>query len=127
MKLETERLILRQWKSEDYQPYAELCSDSTVMKYFLSPLSRQESDEQATIIRDLISEQGWGYWAVELKSTNQFIGFVGLHNQSRDSGFPNAPFIEIGWRVITVNDMLHAVFKHPRITGCIGYNIVHKI
>ena len=34
MKMETGRLILRQWKSEDYQPYAELCSDLHVMRYF---------------------------------------------------------------------------------------------
>ncbi|MGT8847706.1 GNAT family N-acetyltransferase, partial [Vibrio cholerae] len=28
MKMETDRLILRQWKSGDYQSYAELCSDA---------------------------------------------------------------------------------------------------
>ncbi|MGX9418200.1 GNAT family N-acetyltransferase [Vibrio sp. WJH972] len=99
MTLETERLILRQWKRDDYQTYAELCSDTNVMRYFLAPLSRHESDEQATMIQTLIAEQGWGFWAVELKSTNQFIGFVGLHSQSADSGLPNAPFIEIGWRL----------------------------
>lgn len=47
MKMETSRLILRQWKSEDFQPYAELCSDPHVMRYFLSTLSQQESFEQA--------------------------------------------------------------------------------
>ncbi len=99
MKMETSRLILRQWKSEDFQPYAELCSDPHVMRYFLSPLSQQESFEQADKIQNLIAENGWGFWAVELKSTGQFIGFVGLHQQDENSGFPNAPFIEIGWRL----------------------------
>ena len=99
MTLETDRLILRQWRSEDYQPYADLCSDPDVMRYFLAPLSRQESDEQAATIQNLISERGWGFWAVELKSTGQFIGFVGLHSQDSDSGLPNAPFTEIGWRL----------------------------
>ncbi len=97
--LETDRLILRQWKSEDYQPYAELCADPQVMRYFVAPLSRQESDEQAATIQKLISDQGWGFWAVELKSTGQFIGFVGLHHQNRDSGIPDAPLTEIGWRL----------------------------
>ncbi len=99
MKMETDRLILRQWKSGDYQSYAELCSDAHVMRYFLAPLSREESYEQANKIQSLISERGWGFWAVELKETGQFIGFVGLHNQDENSGFPNAPFIEIGWRL----------------------------
>ncbi|KLV09933.1 N-acetyltransferase [Photobacterium ganghwense] len=99
MIMETNRLILRQWKSEDYQPYAELCSDPHVMRYFLTTLSREESDEQANKFRRLITERGWGFWAVELKSTGQFIGFVGLHYQDENSGFPNVPFIEIGWRL----------------------------
>ncbi|MBR9787049.1 MAG: GNAT family N-acetyltransferase [Vibrionaceae bacterium] len=99
MNMETSRLILRQWKDEDFQPYADLCSDPHVMRYFLSTLSHQESNEQAEKIQNLIAENGWGFWAVELKSTGQFIGFVGLHKQDENSGFPNAPFIEIGWRL----------------------------
>ena len=63
MILETDRLILRQWKSEDYQSYADLCSDPDVMRYFLAPLSRQESNKQAAIIQNLISERGWVFWA----------------------------------------------------------------
>ena len=82
MKMETGRLILRQWKSEDYQPYAELCSDLHVMRYFLAPLSHEESNEQANKIQSYILEKGWGFWAVELKATDQFIGFVGLHCQT---------------------------------------------
>ncbi|MCA0935990.1 GNAT family N-acetyltransferase [Vibrio alginolyticus] len=101
MILETSRLILRQWKSADFQPYAELCADPHVMRYLLSTLSRQESEDQATKVQNLIAENGWGFWAVELKSTAQFIGFVGLHHQDENSGFPNAPFIEIGWRLLS--------------------------
>jgi RimJ/RimL family protein N-acetyltransferase len=54
MKMETSRLILRQWKSEDFQPYAELCSDPHVMRYFLSTLSQQESFEQAEKFKTLL-------------------------------------------------------------------------
>ncbi|MCA4015532.1 GNAT family N-acetyltransferase [Vibrio vulnificus] len=99
MKIETDRLVLRQWRDDDYQPYAALCSDPHVMRYFLAPLSHAESYEQAEKIKKLILDKGWGFWAVELKATGQFIGFVGLHSQDEDSGFPNAPFLEIGWRL----------------------------
>ncbi|MGF1696594.1 GNAT family N-acetyltransferase [Vibrio lamellibrachiae] len=97
--METERLILRQWHEEDFQHYAQLNADSRVMKYFPSTLSKQESDDQADRIRGLITERGWGFWAVELKSSGEFIGFVGLHSQDENSGIPNAPFVEIGWRL----------------------------
>ncbi|MCK6263735.1 GNAT family N-acetyltransferase [Vibrio sp. ZSDE26] len=97
--METERLILRQWGEEDFAPYAALNADPTVMRYFPSTLTKQESDEQAMQIHGLIADRGWGFWAVELKSTGEFIGFVGLHSQDENSGIPNAPFVEIGWRI----------------------------
>ena len=97
--METERLILRQWRQNDYAVYAQLNADPLVMQYFPATLTKQESDEQAERIKSLIEERGWGFWAVELKSTGQFIGFVGLHSQDENSGIPNAPLVEIGWRI----------------------------
>lgn len=98
-QLETDRLTLRQWKREDYSDYAKLNADPAVMQFFPAVLSQQESDAQAARITQLIAEKGWGFWAVELKINGQFIGFVGLHSQDEQSGIPNAPFIEIGWRL----------------------------
>ncbi|PSU35811.1 GNAT family N-acetyltransferase [Photobacterium lutimaris] len=97
--LETDRLILRQWKIDDSPDYAKLNADPTVMQYFPGVLSLQESNAQAARITQLIAENGWGFWAAELKSTRKFIGFVGLHRQDEHSGIPNAPFVEIGWRL----------------------------
>ncbi|MEZ9526330.1 GNAT family N-acetyltransferase [Enterovibrio norvegicus] len=99
MMLETRRLLLRQWKDDDYLPFAALNANAEVMRYFPEPLSRSKSDELGSRIRSLISERGWGFWAVELKSTGQFMGFVGLHTQDENSGIPDVPFIEIGWRL----------------------------
>lgn len=99
MHMETQRLILRQWKPNDYRAYAQLNADPQVMRYFPAILSNSESDAQASRIEELIAQRGWGFWAVELKSTGKFIGFVGLHSQDETSGIPNAPFIEIGWRL----------------------------
>jgi len=48
-------------------------------------------------IQSLIDERGWGFWATELKSTGEFIGFVGLHVPIPQ--LPFAPCIEIGWRL----------------------------
>ncbi|WP_282175649.1 GNAT family N-acetyltransferase [Vibrio nereis] len=97
--METKRLIIREWKPEDYAPYGELTADPHVMRFFPETLSKQQSDDQLDLMRRLIAERGWGFWAVETKDTAQFIGFVGLHYQDENSGIPNAPFVEIGWRL----------------------------
>ena len=37
-------------------------------------------------------------WAVELKSSGKFIGFVGLHTPKPNLSF--SPCVEIGWRLL---------------------------
>jgi ribosomal-protein-alanine N-acetyltransferase len=98
MELETKKLILRQWKKEDFKAFQKLNSDSIVMEYFPSVLNRQESDKLAQEIHDLIESKGWGTWAVEEKESGDFIGYVGLHETSCD--LPFEPCIEISWRLL---------------------------
>ena len=41
--IETPRLILRDWKEEDFVPFAEMNGNPSVMEFFLHPLSEEES------------------------------------------------------------------------------------
>ena len=41
--IETPRLILRDWKEEDFIPFAEMNGNPSVMEFFLHPLSGEES------------------------------------------------------------------------------------
>lgn len=41
--IETPRLLLRDWKEEDFVVFSEMNSSPSVMKYFLHPLSEEES------------------------------------------------------------------------------------
>ena len=95
--LKTERLVLRQWTSDDLTPFSDLCGDVDVMEYFPKPLSEEESQKLGHRIQALIDERGWGFWAVEISEQNQFIGFVGLHTPSEN--LPFSPCVEIGWRI----------------------------
>ncbi|MGF1701460.1 GNAT family N-acetyltransferase [Photobacterium makurazakiensis] len=97
--IETDRLILRQWRDSDLAPFAEMNRDPKVMTYFPSLLSARESNELAERFQRLIVDKGWGFWALEQKNTGLFLGFVGLHFQEEGSGIPNAPLVEIGWRL----------------------------
>ncbi|MRI35498.1 GNAT family N-acetyltransferase [Endozoicomonas sp. OPT23] len=97
IEIETKRLFLRQWKESDFELFAVMNSDEKVMEFFPAPLSRSESDERAIICQTLIAEKGWGFWALEEKSSGRFIGFTGLHTPSDD--LPFSPCVEIGWRL----------------------------
>ncbi len=97
IELETGRLLLRQWKLTDREPFAKLNADPQVMEFFPNTLSREDSDAMADRIQALIEKQGWDLWAVEIKTTQQFIGYVGLH--APDYELPFSPCVEVGWRL----------------------------
>ncbi|MGM1004579.1 GNAT family N-acetyltransferase [Acinetobacter haemolyticus] len=95
--IETPRLILRQWRDTDYLPFAEMSANPEVMRHFPKVLTRAESDVYIDKLKAIIEKQGWGFWAVELKQTQQLIGLVGLHDQPTQFSF--SPCVEIGWRL----------------------------
>ena len=95
-KLETARVVLRHWRSEDYAEFASMNADPDVMRYFPSLLSRKESDALTGKLDNLVAEKGWGFWAAQRKSDGAFIGLVGL-NQVDDLPFTSC--MEVGWRL----------------------------
>ena len=99
--IRTQRLLLRQWRPEDREPFASLNGDPRVMEYFPSLQDRQESDATADRFENLWRDYGFGPWAVEVPDVAAFIGFVGLAVPSWDPPFPHAaqPAVEIGWRL----------------------------
>src|SRR5699024_11615968 len=51
---------------------------------------------------EIIKNYGIGLFAVELKETNGWLGFIGLNYVPKESkySFDELPFYEIGWRLI---------------------------
>ncbi|WP_303036107.1 GNAT family N-acetyltransferase [uncultured Duncaniella sp.] len=95
--IETERLILRSWRVTDRAVFAEINSNNKVMKYFPKPLSIEESNGFVDRINSEFEETGFGLYAVEIKETGEFIGYVGFHRFTFD--VPFSPGWEIGWRI----------------------------
>jgi ribosomal-protein-alanine N-acetyltransferase len=93
----TDRLILRHWHDADIEPFIQINSDATVMKYFPSVMSAEQSLQFVRRIQTNFEEYGYGLYAVESKSTSEFIGFIGFSHPHFDSFF--TPCIEIGWRL----------------------------
>ncbi|GLY93688.1 GNAT family N-acetyltransferase [Actinoplanes sp. NBRC 103695] len=94
--LRTDRLILRQWRDDDLDPWAALNADPQVREFFGGTLTREESLASMSGFRAGIAERGWGWWAVEVAATGTLAGLAGL-----DPTDPGAPIegVEIGWRL----------------------------
>jgi RimJ/RimL family protein N-acetyltransferase len=95
--LETERLLLRRWCEPDRRPFAEMNADPRVMEFMPRRLSRQESDALADRIQAHLSRHGFTQFAVELRRSERFIGFIGLSVPDFEAAF--TPCVEIGWRI----------------------------
>jgi RimJ/RimL family protein N-acetyltransferase len=94
---ETKRLILREWKDSDIPAFAAMNQDPKVMKFFPYILDLDGTKALVERIRQHFKKYGFGLFAVELKATGEFIGFVGLMTPNFEAHF--MPCVEIGWRI----------------------------
>jgi RimJ/RimL family protein N-acetyltransferase len=94
--LQTERLVLRRWQSEDRAPFAAMNADPEVMHHFRGPLDRAQSDAFLERIEQAFETHGYGLWVVELRSQPGLLGFAGLAWQTFEAAF--TPALEVGWR-----------------------------
>ncbi|HEY6516611.1 MAG TPA: GNAT family N-acetyltransferase [Steroidobacteraceae bacterium] len=97
-RLETDRLILRPHRVEDFPDCAAMWRDPQVVKYTIGA----ESPPQRTWQRLLAycghwALLGFGYWAVESKSSGRYIGELGFADFHRDLPDSVQSLPEIGW------------------------------
>lgn len=96
--LQTDRLILRPHRVEDFDDVAALWADPKVVKYIGGkPNSRQQS--WARLLRNMGHWQamGFGYWAVCDRASGAFLGEVGFANFRREVTPPLPDVPEAGW------------------------------
>lgn len=95
--IETPRLILRHWQDSDIEPFIKINQDEEVMEYFPKVFSAGETIALVEKIKNKFATHGFGWYAVELKETHKFIGFIGLNIPDFEASF--TPCVEIGWRL----------------------------
>jgi RimJ/RimL family protein N-acetyltransferase len=95
--MSTTRLLMRRWRETDYAPFAALNADPLVMEYFPSRLTGAQSDGLIARIEAGFDACGYGFWALEIRASGEFIGFAGLAVPSFDAHF--TPAVEVGWRL----------------------------
>ncbi|MFG2827486.1 GNAT family N-acetyltransferase [Streptomyces sp. NPDC048434] len=95
-ELRTERLLLRAWRHSDLAPWAAMNADPEVRQHFPDVLTPERSAASVARFQADLDERGWGWWAVEVRATGEFIGFTGLDPVEEDLPFTG---VEAGWRL----------------------------
>jgi RimJ/RimL family protein N-acetyltransferase len=98
VRLETERLLLREFRDDDFEAYAAMCADAEVMRFLSAdgaPLSREDAWRQMAMFAGHWALRGYGMWALEERGTGRFVGRAGLHYPE---GWPER---EVGWTLLS--------------------------
>jgi RimJ/RimL family protein N-acetyltransferase len=91
--IETERLLLRAFRSDDLDAFAALSADVEVMRYIGNGQTADRTASWRTLagFNGHWTLRGFGMWAIERRSDGAFLGRVGLHHP------PYWPALEAGW------------------------------
>jgi len=97
-RIETERLVLRHWRKDDFRPYHAILQQPEVHRHFGSSAMSAEDCWR----RLMASAGGWqfngfGTWAVDRKSDGKLVGNVGLFTAWRDLEPESGEEPEMGW------------------------------
>jgi len=94
-RLETERLLLREWRPDDFEPFAAIMADAETARYLPGgkPMGRMETWRFVTGTIGVWTMRGYGAWVVERKADRAVLGRVGLVHPI------DWPGLEVGWTI----------------------------
>ena len=97
-RIETERLVLRAWRKDDFRAYFELLQHPDVHRHFgPEPMGLEECWRRLSAAVGMWQLVGFGGWAVVRKSDDRLVGMTSLFNawRSLEPEFGEEP--EMGW------------------------------
>ena len=105
MRLETERLILREWEERDRAPLAAILGDPHVRRFYPTVATPGQASAQIDFAIARTREIGYHFHAAELKDDGSPIGVIGLGviPETTRAAIPGAPEVEIGWQIAERN------------------------
>lgn len=95
--LTTGRLVLTNWDDDAAEGLYRLSNDPAVMRHFPALATREQIAATVARHRANLRTGRPGLYAVRVRETSTFIGFVGLATPSFEAPF--MPCVEIGWRL----------------------------
>jgi RimJ/RimL family protein N-acetyltransferase len=96
--IETSRLLLRPWQSDDLAELTRLLADPEVTRYIIlnGPFTPHELAEVSARTLQQWNHNGFGPWVAIEKATGRWVGRIGL-NEIVDWPFPDK--FEVGWEL----------------------------
>ena len=92
----TERLIMRGWRESDRAPWAAMNADPEVRRYLGPLLTFEQASAWALTFQDDLGRYGFGFWALEVRASGEFIGFTGLATVDEEMPYTG---VELAWRL----------------------------
>jgi RimJ/RimL family protein N-acetyltransferase len=101
-RLETERLVLRDWRDEDWPAFFAHTNTPNVMRWLGGVIDADAQDTMRARLASYKEQHGHTLWLLERKHdsgelSGEVLGFCGL-KRSNQKGGPQGDF-EIGWRL----------------------------
>ena len=89
--LQTERLVLRPFREDDLDAWAEILSDEETTQFIGGVKTREDAWRQIAVYLGHWALRGYGQWAVERRLDGRLVGRAGLW-------YPEGwPELEVGW------------------------------
>ena len=95
--LETSRLLLRQWREADREPWVAMCADPDVMRTLGGVVERERALADAEMLQARLERDGYGWWVVEVDDVTPFAGLIALQDVPFEAAF--TPALEVCWRL----------------------------
>lgn len=96
--IETERLLLRDWRDGDHERFDRHINTPAVMRWLGGVRTGDELRAITDRLRRWQEERGFTFWVVERKADGELLGFCGL-KVADGPGSSVAGEIEVGWRL----------------------------
>jgi len=87
---------MRGWRESDLAPWAAMNADPEVRRYLGPLLTFEQASAWVLSFQDDLDRYGFGFWALEVRASGEFIGFTGLQTADEEMPFTG---VELGWRL----------------------------
>ena len=97
MRIETDRLVLRLWRDEDLEPFAQMSADPEVMRWLGGVLTLDQVQAYKVRADTSFAELGMCRMVIERRADGAFVGSCGL--MPGHESVPFVPSTDVGWRL----------------------------